>query len=47
VEGFFLNDSGYLFTEATVTAPAVRRRWRTRTSTIAPTIVLENGRVRW
>lgn len=45
VSGFFLNDSGYLFTpeslEATSPVP-----WRTRTSTISPTIVLEDGRVR-
>ncbi|CAN5619204.1 gamma-glutamyltransferase [soil metagenome] len=45
VEGFFLNDSGYRFNETTVNAPA-GVEWRTRTSTIAPTIVLEDGRVR-
>ncbi|HUF49639.1 MAG TPA: gamma-glutamyltransferase family protein [Longimicrobiales bacterium] len=45
VEGFFLNDSGYRFSDTTVTAPA-GVEWRTRTSTIAPTIVLEDGRVR-
>ena len=43
--GFFLNDSGFRFrtAEATTGGSSV---WRTRTSTIAPTIVLENGRVR-
>lgn len=45
VEGFFLNDSGYRFNETTVNAPA-GVEWRTRTSTIAPTIVLEDGRVK-
>jgi gamma-glutamyltranspeptidase/glutathione hydrolase len=43
--GFFLNDSGYRFTPARLAATG-RRPWRTRTSTIAPTIVLENGRVK-
>ncbi|MFP4623393.1 MAG: gamma-glutamyltransferase family protein [Gemmatimonadota bacterium] len=43
--GFFLNDSAYRFDrqELEGTAPA---EWRTRTSTIAPTIVLEQGRAR-
>jgi gamma-glutamyltranspeptidase / glutathione hydrolase len=44
VSGFFLNDSGFRFTDATLQSAAAA--WRTRTSTIAPTIVLENGRVR-
>ncbi|MBR9988599.1 MAG: gamma-glutamyltransferase [Gemmatimonadetes bacterium] len=45
VEGFYLNDSGYLFrTEASATGGS--STWRTRTSTIAPTIVLADGRVR-
>ncbi len=44
VRGFFLNDSGFLFTSRTATQPS-RGPWRTRTSTIAPTIVLENDRV--
>ena len=43
-EGFFLNDSGFRFTEANITAPA-RSRWRIRTTTIAPTIVLRGGDV--
>ncbi|MGH7507302.1 MAG: gamma-glutamyltransferase, partial [Longimicrobiales bacterium] len=44
VAGFFLNDSGFRFDgEATATGSSA---WRTRTSTIAPTIVLEDGRVR-
>lgn len=45
VAGFFLNDSGFRFTESNITAPS-SSRWRTRTSTIAPTIVLEDGRVK-
>jgi gamma-glutamyltranspeptidase / glutathione hydrolase len=44
VSGFFLNDSGFRFTDASRQSSA--GAWRTRTSTIAPTIVLENGRVR-
>lgn len=46
VEGFFLNDSGYLFDEASLEPGAGDAAWRTRTSTIAPTIVLSDGRVR-
>jgi gamma-glutamyltranspeptidase / glutathione hydrolase len=42
--GFFLNDSGYLFRSDSSTLGSAQ--WRTRTSTIAPTIVLEDGRVR-
>jgi gamma-glutamyltranspeptidase/glutathione hydrolase len=42
--GFFLNDSGFRFTEANVNAPS-RSRWRIRTTTISPTIVLQNGNV--
>lgn len=42
--GFFLNDSGYLFRSDSSTMGSAQ--WRTRTSTIAPTIVLEDGRVR-
>ncbi|HEX7120065.1 MAG TPA: gamma-glutamyltransferase [Longimicrobiales bacterium] len=45
VAGFFLNDSGYRFTDASVNAPA-RSRWRARTSTISPTIVLDGDDVR-
>jgi gamma-glutamyltranspeptidase / glutathione hydrolase len=45
VAGFFLNDSGYRFTDSSFAGPAPAQ-WRTRTSTIAPTIVLENGRVK-
>lgn len=42
--GFFLNDSGYRFDAESAARPA-RSEWRTRTSTIAPTIVLQDGRV--
>jgi gamma-glutamyltranspeptidase/glutathione hydrolase len=44
VSGFFLNDSGFRFTDANSAGGS--SPWRTRTSTIAPTIVLENSRVR-
>ncbi len=44
VAGFFLNDSGYRFTNESARQPA-RDSWRTRTSTIAPTIVLEDDKV--
>lgn len=43
--GFFLNDSGFRFTPSTLGQQS-RRPWRTRTSTIAPTVVLEDGRVK-
>lgn len=43
--GFFLNDSGYRFDSDSATIGG-SSPWRTRTSTIAPTIVLEDGRVR-
>jgi gamma-glutamyltranspeptidase/glutathione hydrolase len=44
VNGFFLNDSGYLFrTPASV--DSIAAPWRTRTSTIAPTIVLNGDSV--
>jgi gamma-glutamyltranspeptidase / glutathione hydrolase len=43
VSGFFLNDSGYRF-RAGGGPPAAA--WRTRTSTIAPTIILEGDAVR-
>ena len=42
--GFFLNDSGFRFTEQNVNG-ASRSRWRTRPTTIAPTIVLRDGSV--
>ncbi|HEX2166205.1 MAG TPA: gamma-glutamyltransferase family protein [Longimicrobiales bacterium] len=45
VEGFFLNDSGYRFRDEESTTGG-SSTWRTRTSTISPTIVLEDGRVR-
>ncbi|MGH7447198.1 MAG: gamma-glutamyltransferase, partial [Longimicrobiales bacterium] len=45
VAGFFLNDSGYRFRSDSATMGG-SSTWRTRTSTIAPTIVLEDGRVR-
>lgn len=44
VMGFFLNDSGYRFSPETVAAPSLAR-WRTRSTTIAPTLVLNGGRV--
>ena len=42
--GFFLNDSGFRFTETNIKA-ASRSPWRIRTTTIAPTIVLKDGAV--
>jgi gamma-glutamyltranspeptidase/glutathione hydrolase len=42
--GFFLNDSGFRFTDENIDARS-RRPWRTRTTTIAPTIVLKDGSV--
>ena len=44
VGGYFLNDSGFRFTDANVNAPSTNR-WRIRTTTIAPTIVLQGGNV--
>lgn len=41
VHGFFLNDSGYIFRSDSALADAPAR-WRTRTSTIAPTLVLDD-----
>lgn len=43
-EGFFLNNSGFRFTDENISAPA-RSNWRIRNTTIAPTIVLKNGNV--
>jgi gamma-glutamyltranspeptidase/glutathione hydrolase len=43
VAGFFLNNSGYRFDEEQLDGP-LPAAWRTRTSTIAPTVVLEDGR---
>jgi gamma-glutamyltranspeptidase/glutathione hydrolase len=42
--GFFLNDSGFRFTEQNIDLPS-RSRWRIRTTTIAPTIVLKDRSV--
>jgi gamma-glutamyltranspeptidase/glutathione hydrolase len=42
--GFFLNDSGFRFTEQNIDNPS-RSRWRIRTTTIAPTIVLKDRAV--
>jgi gamma-glutamyltranspeptidase/glutathione hydrolase len=42
--GFFLNDSGFRFTEQNIKWPS-RSRWRIRTTTIAPTIVLKDRSV--
>ncbi len=43
-EGFFLNNSGFRFTNENITAPS-RMPWRIRNTTIAPTIVMKNGQV--
>jgi gamma-glutamyltranspeptidase/glutathione hydrolase len=40
--GFFLNNSGYSFEAEQLEGP-LPAAWRTRSSTIAPTIVLEDG----
>lgn len=42
--GFFLNDSGFRFTNQNIGTPS-RSRWRIRTTTIAPTLVLRNGEI--
>jgi len=42
--GFFLNDSGFRFTDANVDQPSLSR-WRIRTTTISPTIVVSGGQV--
>ena len=42
--GFFINDSGFRFTDANIDAPS-RSKWRIRTTTISPTIVLQGGNV--
>jgi gamma-glutamyltranspeptidase/glutathione hydrolase len=42
--GFFLNDPGFRFTNENIEAPS-RSRWRIRTTTISPTILLKDGRV--
>jgi gamma-glutamyltranspeptidase/glutathione hydrolase len=42
--GFFLNDSGFRFSDQTIDAPA-RSRWRVRQTTISPTIVLKGSAV--
>jgi gamma-glutamyltranspeptidase/glutathione hydrolase len=44
VEGFFLNNSGFRFTDENINAPS-RSSWRIRTTTIAPTIVVHDGKV--
>ncbi len=43
--GFFLNNSGFRFTDENVDA-ASNSRWRVRTTTIAPTLVLKDSKVR-
>jgi gamma-glutamyltranspeptidase/glutathione hydrolase len=45
VEGFFLNDSGFRFSEQNLDTPA-RSPWRIRNTTISPTIVMRDGQVR-
>lgn len=42
--GFFLNDSGFQFTPQSAAAPSLSR-WRTRSTTIAPTLVLSDRKV--
>ena len=44
VGGFFLNDSGFLFTPEVLRSPSLSS-WRTRSTTISPTVVLDDGRV--
>ncbi len=44
VGGFLLNNSGFRFTDENIDAPS-RSRWRIRTTTIAPTLVLKDGQV--
>ncbi|MEJ2679103.1 MAG: gamma-glutamyltransferase family protein [Gemmatimonadota bacterium] len=44
-DGFFLNDSGYRF-RADQLSDSLPAQWRTRNSTISPTIVLKDGQVR-
>lgn len=44
VAGFFLNDSGFRFTDENIGGPS-RSAWRIRTTTIAPTIVMRDGKV--
>jgi gamma-glutamyltranspeptidase / glutathione hydrolase len=43
-QGFFLNNSGFRFTDENINAPS-RSQWRIRNTTIAPTIVLRNSDV--
>lgn len=43
-EGFFLNNSGFRFTDENIDAPS-RSAWRIRNTTILPTIVLRGGDV--
>jgi gamma-glutamyltranspeptidase/glutathione hydrolase len=43
-EGFFLNNSGFRFTDGNIDAPT-RSPWRIRNTTIAPTIVMKDGQV--
>jgi gamma-glutamyltranspeptidase/glutathione hydrolase len=43
-QGFFLNNSGFRFTDENINAPS-RSQWRIRNTTISPTIVLRNGDV--
>jgi gamma-glutamyltranspeptidase/glutathione hydrolase len=44
VAGFFLNNSGFRFTDENIKMPS-RSAWRIRTTTIAPTIVVRDGNV--
>lgn len=44
VAGFFLNDSGFRFTDENIQTPS-RSAWRIRPTTIAPTIVMRDGQV--
>lgn len=44
VAGFFINNSGFRFTDENIEAQS-RSAWRIRTTTIAPTIVVRDGNV--
>jgi gamma-glutamyltranspeptidase/glutathione hydrolase len=46
VAGFFLNDSGIDYSRSDREIPAGDAQWQVRTSTIAPTLVVERGRVK-
>lgn len=45
VAGFFINDSGIDFSRGAASTGPVASDWRTRKSTISPTVILRDGRV--